>query len=102
MRIGTKPWSPASCTDGDSRTIPARTPRAASPSVSPSAGARGVEVGAVASSSVERRPGAKPASPDVFRKGRSDPASAAPMVSMATRSTSQDLAKFEKSWMKPQ
>ena len=97
-----KPWSPSSCTDGDSRTTPARTPREAKPSVSSSAGARGVALRAGASSSVLRRPGERPASPEVLRKGRSEPASAVPMVSMARRSTSHEWAKFEKSWMNPQ
>ena len=99
-RIGRKPRkSPSPCTEGASRTAIARTPCAANPSASPSEGARGEKLGAGMSSSVARRPGARPATPEVMRKGRPLPASAAPMASMAARSISHDLAKFEKSTM---
>ncbi len=102
IKVGTKPWSPSPCTDGESRTTDTRTPRSAS-AVPTCSDARGNVVGSGAGiSSVASVPGRIIAVPDVTSRGRSDPASTSPSVSIARLSTSHTSFNLAKSWMNPQ
>src|SRR5207247_1009057 len=83
--------------DGGRRTSDARTPRDASASAARSAARRCAtgEPESGASSSVPTRPSARTPIPDVTTKGRPDPASAAPIASIASLSVSPAAARFE-------
>ena len=64
---------------------------------------RGIPVvcGVGMSSSVRSAPDVAPTPvPEVTTKGRFEPASSVPMVSMARRSIAQTSSNFEKSWTK--
>jgi hypothetical protein len=80
--------------------VDARTPRFTNAAVA-SSDLRGNGEGlGGTSSSVAVRPGARSATPELTRSGRSEPSNTAPIASMARWSSAQFSANFKKSWLK--